>query len=80
LLLLTICIELLSPAISLSECLLILIVIRLAEIELWLVIKIELLSSTFILVTLDRLLRKATGALRVSVVPYHLLLAFSHLE
>jgi hypothetical protein len=78
LLLLTICIVLLSPAIPLSEWLLILIVIRLAEIDLWLMIEVELLSLAFI--TLDRLFRKATCAFRVSVVPDHLLLALSHLE
>ena len=68
----------LSPGIPSTECLLILIEIRLAEIDLWLVIKVELLSPTFI--ALDRLLREPTCALGVSVVPNHLLLALSHLE
>jgi hypothetical protein len=78
LLLLPIGIELLSPSIGCSECKFILIVIRLAEVDLWLMIEVELMGLAFI--TLDRLLGKATGALRMAVVPDHLLLALSHLQ
>jgi hypothetical protein len=73
----TIWIELLSPAIGCSKCILILIEIRLAEIDLWLMIEVEL-GLAFI--ALNRLLWETTGALRVAVVPDHLLLAFSHLQ
>lgn len=77
----TICIELVSPAISIKR-LLILLVVLLDKIELGLVIEVELLTSTLALalVAFWRLLWEAAGALRVLVVSDYLLLPLSYLQ